>query len=430
MLGPYVILGAVKPGSWSSRGVIAAWTLYDFANSAFSAVIQSSVYGPYYAGAVVGNESGRGDLLWGALVSLSMIIVALSSPVLGGIADHGGFRKRFLATFTLVSVAATALMATVGPGMVTRGFVLGVVGIVGFEAAVVYYNAYLPDIAPSHLLGRVSAWGFAVGYAGSLVAFLVALPFALAGAYWACFLSAACLFGVFSVPAFIALPSDPAPRAPAAQAALRGVRETFGTLADLVHGEPFRHLRRFLIAYLVYEDGTNTVIYFSAVFASTTLGFSMADNIVLFAVVQVSALAGAAVWAKPTDTRGPKFVVMCTLVQWTIVTMAAYFVQTPFQFRILAIIAGTGLGAIQAASRALMATLIPVGREAELFGFYAFVGKSGAIFGPLVFGGVSAALGGNQRAAIIAIGGFFLTGLLLMRPVRPGVRQTPPRRAN
>ena len=104
MLGAYVILGAVKPGSWSSRGVIAAWTLYDFANSAFSAVIQSSVYGPYYAGAVVGNESGRGDLLWGALVSLSMIIVALSSPVLGGIADHGGFRKRFLATFTLVSV--------------------------------------------------------------------------------------------------------------------------------------------------------------------------------------------------------------------------------------------------------------------------------------------------------------------------------------
>src|SRR2546426_6692889 len=93
MLGAYVILGAVKPGSWSSRGVIAAWTLYDFANSAFSAVIQSSVYGPYYAGAVVCNESGRGDLLWGALVSLSMIIVALSSPVLGGIADHRGVQE-------------------------------------------------------------------------------------------------------------------------------------------------------------------------------------------------------------------------------------------------------------------------------------------------------------------------------------------------
>src|SRR5207244_12116381 len=135
MLGAYVILGAVKPGSWSSRGVIAAWTLYDFANSAFSAVIQSSVYGPYYAGAVVGNESGRGDLLWGALVSLSMIIVALSSPVLGGIADHGGFRRRFLATFTLVSVRAAALLARVAPATLTLAFVLGARGTLRFEGA-------------------------------------------------------------------------------------------------------------------------------------------------------------------------------------------------------------------------------------------------------------------------------------------------------
>jgi UMF1 family MFS transporter len=200
----------------------------------------------------------------------------------------------------------------------------------------------------------------------------------------------------------------------------RGLGETARTLREIVTVPERAQMRRFLTAYLVYEDGVNTVILFSAIFAEKTLGFTFTEIIVLFTVVQLTALVGSALWARPTDTRGPKLVVMVTLVQWTAVTVLAYFVHAKWQFWVVAVLAGTGLGAIQAASRTFMATLVPRGREAEFFGFYALVGKSGAIMGPLVFGGVSWLLMGNQRAAIMAIGLFFLVGLALLVRVRAG----------
>jgi UMF1 family MFS transporter len=174
------------------------------------------------------------------------------------------------------------------------------------------------------------------------------------------------------------------------------------------------------LAYLFYEDGVNTVIAFAGVFAAKTLGFAMTEIIALFMVIQITALAGSAVWARPTDRRGPKFVVGMMLIQWTAVTVAAYFVEVPWHFWIVAVLAGTGLGAIQAASRTFMATLVPAGREAEFFGFYALVGKSGAILGPFVFGLTSTLLGGNQRVAIMTVGLFFVAGLLLLRRVPAG----------
>src|SRR5438034_954202 len=326
MGGGRVILLAVPA---SARRTIVAWTLYDFANSAFAAVVLSTVYPAYYANVVVGNADGRGDFWWGAAVSTAMVIGALTSPPLGGIADHAGARLNFFVGFSVVSIAATALMATVGPGRVWWGWVLAVVGIVTYEAAFVYYNSYLPRIAPPERIGRVSAAGFAVGYAGSLVAF-------------------------------------------------------------------------------------------AGVFAAKTLGFTFTEIIALFMLVQVTALLGSAAWARPTDSRGPRFVVGVNLVQWALVTIAAFFVVTKDHFWVVAILAGTGLGAVQAASRTFMATLVPPGREAEFFGFYSLVGKTGAIFGSLVFGGVSWLLSGNQRAAIVSVGLFFVVGLALLGRVSAG----------
>jgi MFS transporter, UMF1 family len=414
---PCVILLAVPP---SARRTIVAWSLYDFANSAFAAIVLSTVYPAYYAGVVVGNADGRGDFWWGAAVSTAMVIGALTSPALGGIADHAGARKRFFVAFSVVCIAATALMATVGPGGARWGWILAVIGIVTFEAAIVYYNAYLPRIAPPEKLGRVSAAGFAVGYAGSLVAFAVAYPFAAAHAYWGCFLSAAALFALCSLPAFVVLPSDARHATPLGDAARRGIRQLRATLREIIGAADRQQMRRFLIAYLIYEDGVNTVITFAGVFAAKTLGFTFTEIIVLFMIVQVAALVGSAAWALPTDRRGPRFVVRATLVQWTAVTIAAFFVEAKWHFWLVALLAGTGLGAIQAASRTFMATLIPRGREAEFFGFYALVGKTGAVFGPLVFGGVSWLLAGNQRAAIVAVGSFFVIGFALLMRVQAG----------
>jgi MFS transporter, UMF1 family len=400
-----------------NRRAIAAWALYDFANSSFAAVIPATIYAAYYALGVVGNRDGAGDLWWGRVISCSMLIVALSAPFLGGLADRAGVRRPLFVGFTALAVVATALMATVEPGMVLWGFALGVLGLVGYESALVYYNAYLPTLAPRAYQGRVSAWGFAVGYAGSIVALLAALPFVRARAYAGAFLSTAVLFAVCSLPAFFMLPSGPGGRIPAARAALNGLAEVLATTRTILQR---RDLRRFLGAFFLYEDGVNTVIAFSAIFAAHTLGFPMEQLIALYVVVQLSALAGALVWAWPTDRLGPKRVVMITLVQWTAVVVAAYFVRTPGQFWILAVVAGTGLGAVQAASRTFLATLIPPGMEAELFGFYTLCGKSAAVLGPLVFGSISHASGGNQRLGIIAVGAFFLAGLILLWRVRAG----------
>ncbi len=399
------------------RRTVVAWTLYDFANSAFVAVIPATVYSKYYALAVVGNVRGEGDFWWGLAVTTSMAVVALSSPPLGAIADHAGIRKRLLVLLTCTSVGATALMATVDPGEVLWGWLLAVVATVGFEAALVYYNAYLPDLAPPERQGRLSAYGFALGYLGSAVALAAALPFAVAGRYGGAFLVAAGLFGVFAVPAVRYLPPDRPGRLDLASAVRVGFTETRATLRRILRVPA---LRSFLLAYLVYEDGINTVIYFSSVFAGHTLGFTTAEVIQLYFVVQLSALVGAWAWGRPTDLKGPKFVVMCTLVQWCLVVAAAYFVTTRAQFLAVAVVAGTALGAVQAASRTFMASLISRGEEAEMFGFYALCGKTAAIFGPMVFGVASRLSGGNQRVAIVAVGLFFLVGLLLVARVRAG----------
>jgi UMF1 family MFS transporter len=398
------------------RAVIA-WVLYDFANSSFAAVVMGTIYAAYYAIGVVGNERGAGDLWWGRVVSASMAIVALTSPFLGSLADRSGIRRGLFIAFTALSVTATAFMATVHPGMVLWGFLLGVLGNVGFEGALVYYNAWLPQLAPRGMQGRLSAWGFAVGYAGSIAALLAALPFVRAQAFGGAFLAAAGLYAAFALPSFLFLPAAPGRGVPPLAALREGGAEVLaGIRAILGH----RDLRRFFGAYFVYEDGVNTVVAFSAIFAAQTLGFPMDRLIVLYIVVQVSALLGAVAWSWPTDRIGPRRVVMITLCQWAAVVVAAYWVETQAQFFVVAVVAGTGLGAVQAASRTLLSTLIPPGMEASMFGFYSLCGKSAAIMGPLVFGGISHAAGGDQRLGILAIGGFFVAGLALLSRMRGG----------
>jgi len=399
-----------------NRRTIASWCLYDFANSCYM-VLPAVLWTVYYRRVIVGNEQGLGDLWWGYAISGSMLIVALTSPPMGAIADYAGVRKRLLISYTLASVAGVCLYTTIEPGMVVWGLAVTVLSYVGFEGALVFYNAYLPEIAPRDYQGRVSGWGFAVGYAGSLLALLVALPFAKSGHYDMAWLSIAAAYLFFSLPAFFFLPADSPPRLKATTAALAGVRESWRTFCDILR---LRETRRFLLAYFFFEDGVNTVIISAAGFADKTLGFSTEQLILLFVVVQVSALAGAFLWAKPTDVLGPKRVVMMMLVQWSLVVTAAYFVHTKMQFFVVAVLAGTGLGAIQAASRAFMSTMIPKGREGDFFGFYSLCGKSAAVLGPLIFGGVSKSTGGNQRLAILSVLALFVVGAALLRRVRAG----------
>lgn len=408
------------------RRTIAIWCLYDFANSIYIAVIPS-VWAAYYANSIVGNQAGLGDLWWGRVVSSTMLFVAITSPAMGAIADYAGARRALLAIYTLASACATCLLALVQPGMALLGFVLSLIAYIGFEGGIVFYNAYLPEIAPADYQGRVSGWGFAVGYAGSFFGLLISLPFVQRGMHWAAFLSAGLGFLLFALPALIWLPASSVQgKMSLVEAAAGGMRRTAEMFRTALGS---RELRGFLLAYFFFEDGVTTVVTMASVFASKTLGFTLSEIIGLFAVVQLSALAGSLVWAKPTDERGPKFVLMILLAQWSVVVTLTYFVQTKAQFFAIAILAGMGLGAVQAAARAFMASLVPAGKEAEYFGLYALCGKSASILGPLLFGHVSVYSGGNQRLAVLSVILFYLAGALLLARVRAGGPRSIARRA-
>jgi len=399
-----------------NRKQVLSWCLFDFANSSYSAVIAGVVFQVYYINRIVGNEGGRGDLWWGAAISVSMLFVSLSSPFLGGIADYGGLRKRLLALYTYLSVLAVACFSLLTPGAALFGFLLIVLANIGMEGGLVFYNSFLPQIAPVEFQGRVSGWGFGVGYAGSILSLLIALPLAKTGRFEPIWLMVAIFFSLFSLPAFLLLPRDKNTGVTAAEAGIRGIRNAWTVLREVwSRKEP----RKFLLSYLIYEDGVNTVIVFSSSLAATTFAFDQGELIGLYLAVQVTALAGAFLLAKPTDTWGPKKVVTLSLVLWSFVAVGAFFVASKSQFWVIACTAGLGLGSVQAGTRAFFAQFIPKGKEAEYFGVYALVGKSSAILGPLVFGQVSVAFR-SQRPAILSIVAFFIIGLLLLRRVNGG----------
>jgi len=397
-----------------NRRQVGAWALYDFANSVFPAVVVAVVFQIYFIGTVVGNEAGEGDWWWGRAVSLSALIVALSAPLLGAVADRAGVRKRFMAFYVALCVTAVGLFTTLGPGTVVAGFILFVIANVGFESSLVFYNAYLPDIVPPDQQGRVSGLGFGVGYVGSTLGLLLALPFARTNidVVW---IMVAVFFVLFSLPAFRYLPPDEPGEMRVGHAAVWGITNLRSVWAEVMKE---KELRRFLIAFFFYIDGVLTAIVMTATMADKTFGFASDELIYLFLAVQISALVGAFALAKPTDTLGPKKVLSGVLFMWAAIVISIYFVESKQAFAALVLIGGFGLGSVQAASRAFMASLIPDGRESEMFGFYALCGKSSSVIGPMVFGYVALMTGGNQKLAVMALSVLFVAGWLLLQRVR------------
>ena len=393
------------------RKVVRSWCLYDFGNSAF-AILFPFFYGTYYATHVVHEGSAHsGEWWWGLTISVSMLAVALTAPLLGGISDHSGARKRLFAGYTVLGLVTVLAFTQVGPGTIVLGFVLGALANFAFEGSIVFYNSYLPQIAPPSHHGRVSAKGFAVGYVGSLVALGLAAALFKRGMEFV-WITLAVQWALFAIPAFKNLPPDRPTGIGLRNAAARGVRQTAETFKSVLG---MRRMRRFLFGYFFYMDGVNTAIVFAAVYAKLTLKFSDPQLLMLMALVQLSALGGSLLMAKPTDVKGPKWVIVRVLIWWVLVITAAHFTHSKALFFVVAALAGLGLGSIQASSRAFMSRLIPKGREAELFGFYALCGKTGAILGPFLFGALADAHG--ARNAILSVIAFYAVGFLMIRGI-------------
>ena len=407
-----------EPQSPASRGTIFAWTLYDFANTAFYVLILTVGY-PLYFKKVIAAESTQGDALWGLAFSISMLVVALLSPILGAVADYGAGKKRFLGIFTALCILATAGLFFVEGSMIIWGIALLILANIGFEAGLVFYDAFLPEITTERSYGRVSGYGFAVGYIGSLITLFAALPLFEGGFepenllnVRLSFLMAAAFFFLFSLPLFIVVPD----RQRFAPLKLNFIKIGFERLRNTVRQfSLYKNVAKFLLAYFIYIDAINTIIVFSSIFADETLHLSIEEIIFFFITVQTSAIIGSLVFGFLSDKLGHKQTLTLSLLIWVVIVVIAFFTTDKTTFFVVGFLAGIALGSSQSSSRSLMSTLVPPEKKTEFFGFYSFFGKASAILGPALFGVLSSNF--NQRYAILAIGGLLLVGLVLLQRV-------------
>jgi UMF1 family MFS transporter len=400
---------------------IFGWCMYDVADSSFTTVIVTTLYALYYGTIVVGDTQ-RADFLWGLGASISEVIVAVVAPILGAIADYSGSRKKFLAVCAVTIVFFTASLYFVGPGMATLGLALYVVANVGFSGGGVFIDSFLPGISNESNAGRISGTKWAMGYASGLVALALCLPLArnivanpnagqLAGARLIPLVVAA-YYAVAVIPTFLFLRerSVPKPLPPGESYVTVGFRQLAHTLR---HIRRYSELLKLLAAFLIYNDGIVTVIYFAARYASDTIGFTPDEITIMFIALNVVAVAGALGFGRLADVIGQKKVIVMSLLIWIAAVVLAYFAYSKSSFYVVAGLAGIGIGSAQSVTRSLVALFTPKENAAEFYGFLGIAGKALAFLGPLVFGTVSSVTG-SQRPAILSIGIFFVVGIVVV----------------
>ena len=403
---------------------IFGWCMYDVADSAFTTVIVTALFAPYYSKIVV-QDPGRADFLWGLAASISEIVVALLAPILGAIADFSGSRKKFLGICALTIVFFTAALWFVGPGSVMLGLTLYIIANIGFAGGGVFIDSFLPGISNEQNVGKISGMKWALGYSSGLVCMvLVSLVFGLADNIVANPTSqqlskarlipvvVAVYYAIAVIPTFLFLRDRSIPQTlPAGETYLTvGFRQLLKTLKNM---KRYRELVKLLIAFLVYNDGVVTVIYFAALYATTTVGFTGEDIAIMFILLNVVAAIGAFSFGWVADRIGQKNTIYISLVIWIIAVVIAYFSYTKATFYVAAVFVALGMGATQSVTRSLLALFTPKANAAEFFGFLGIAGKALAFLGPLVFGAISQTTG-SQRPAILSIGVFFVVGIILL----------------
>jgi len=403
--------------------LLAAWCLYDWANSAFTTLVVTFVYATYFTRAIAPDEIS-GTALWSRAVGLTALLVGVTSPILGAMADQGGRRRRYLAISTLVCAAATAALACVTPGMqgsIMLALVLFTLANIAFELGYVFYNAFLPDITTPARLGRVSGYGWGLGYVGGLVCLVIALVgFIRPEVPWfglsktdglnvrATNLLVAGWMLVFALPLLLsARGEERRPGSNTVGDALRSIGRTFQQIRQ------FRDAARLLLARVLYNDGLSTAFAFGGIYAAGTFGMSFADILVFGIALNVAAGFGAWVFGFLDDRWGGKRTILLSIVALIAATAIAAWAPTRTWLWVAGVLIGLFAGPNQSASRSLLARFTPAGRESEFFGFFAFSGKLASFAGPFLFGVMTQAAH-SQRAGIATILVFLIAGGMLL----------------
>ncbi|MFZ0013841.1 MAG: MFS transporter [Acidimicrobiia bacterium] len=417
---------------------IFGWAMYDWANSAYITTF-AAIVAAFFTAVIVpddGYGGFSGQTLWSAVISVGAFILFLAMPVLGAVADYASAKKKFLRFFAWFGALLTATLPFVPSGAVPLFLFVVILTQIGFVAANVFYDGFLPDISTDETIDKVSSKGYALGYVGGGLYVLLALVLILlsgedgitglteetasrigiggAGLWW---------FG-FSIFALRRLPDETLPeelprrfqgRSLWAGLAKLGFARTIATGRKLLG---FKQLLLFVLAFLFYNDAVQTVIGVTGAYAEETLGLGTTEIIIVFLIVQFVAFFGALLFGVLAGRVGAKGAILVSLVVWIAVAVAAFFLPEGKALPLygLAVIVGFVLGGVQALSRSLYGSMIPEEASAEFYGFFSVFSKFSAIWGPLLFALVSNATG-SGRPAILSVVAFFALGFILLTRV-------------
>jgi len=395
-----------------------AWSMYDFANSGYTTVVITAVFSAYFVGAVAGGAPWA-TFAWTAALSVSYLLILLTAPLIGAWADAHASKKKLLLAATAGCVLFTAALWFATPGAVALALLFLVLSNTFFGAGENLIAAFLPELADSKAMGRVSGWGWAFGYLGGIVS----LGICLAYITWASaqgqgaaqfvpvtMLITAALFALAATPTFLVLEERAKPQ-PALENPWARLMRTAREAAR------FRDLRRFLLCILFYQAGIMAVIALAAIYAQEAMKFTQQQTITLVLVVNFTAAAGAFGFGYLQDAIGHMRAMALILVGWIAMIATAYLADDAPTFWVAANLAGLCMGSAQAAGRAIVGYLTPRTREAEFFGLWGLAVKAASVFGPLTYGVVTWVFAGEHRLGILSVGAYFVVGLLLLADI-------------
>jgi UMF1 family MFS transporter len=413
----YLAAGVSKREAWS-------WAMFDFANSGYTTVVITAIFNAYFVGIVTNNEDW-GTFAWTASLGVSYALIIVAAPLLGAYADAYAAKKRLLLLTTVGCVSFTALLYFIGPGDLGLAILLIILSNFFFGCGENLIAAFLPELAQSRALGKVSGWGWSLGYIGGLVSLGVSLAYVT----WAqnigmradqfvpvTMLITAVIFAVACIPTFLFLKERALP-----QPHLFGgsaLREAAARLAGTLHQvREFRDLLRFLACLVFYQAGIQTVITLAAIYAQQVMHFDTGDTMFLVLVVNVTASVGALAFGSVQDRIGHIPTIALTLGGWLLMVLLAWSAESRSTFWLAANVAGLCLGASQSAGRALVGFFSPSARRAEFFGLWGLAVKLSSIVGPITYGAVSWISSGDHRLAMLITSGYFVIGLAILMSI-------------
>jgi MFS transporter, UMF1 family len=413
---------ALNPGV--KKREVFGWAMYDFANSGYTTVVITAVFAAYFVGGIAKGAEWA-TFAWTLALSCSYAIVMFTMPGLGAYADMHACKKKLLMLFTAACVLSTAALALAGPGSVALAFVLIVISNTFFSYGESLTASFLPELARPEGMGKVSGWGWSFGYFGGMLALGICLGYVI----WAggqgikadsfvpiTMLITAVIYGAAACVTFKLLKERAVPKPSAARAG--GVKASLiqlkATYQQARHYQDFMWL---LLCAVFYQGGVAVAITLAAIYAEQVIGFKQQETMVLIFVLQLAAAVGAFGCGYLQDRVGHKLSLGITLVGWMATCIIAAITTTKGGFWYAAAIAGLCMGSSQSAGRALAGMFAPPKQAGEFFGLWTFATRLASIFGPLMYGGITWATGGNQRIAIASTAVLFLVGLVILQRV-------------